>query len=535
MFRGHLDHASRRCIRGWAFGGSPDRSAQVHIHIDGELVARLTANQARDDLAAKLGSTRHGFELFLPGLCALRRHVISARLEGDDQELPNSPLIIEAADAFDDEVETSLSRLVAAADVPTLDRAALVMSELIDTILDRRVALACGFEARDLKYRWFAHRGAPAEAQPPSVAKRALVITPSDTPATEGFDGFLTMNRAVSLLRLGFEVAVAAADLAPLAAPQNVFLAAHRIELPRRPYTASVEELLRRQRGVLDVVLLVGRETARRYFALAEGLCPSARIVCAATAYDLASLDMASFDMGVAVDGSRRRRDDALSSDRHLTILPESKTGALDPKKIVVSWGEAARPSLTPFQRRAGIVVLDDPSSMAPILVDLLTAALDVVRGEVPAICIIWRHAPPPGCEMDACLGKETAIANIAERARVAVTLHATPAAYREVVACFAAGLPCVAPTQVLHDLGLPATQIAPDTSTADNLAAAILRLHEEAAHNANMRKRSLDEIDMRHAPADVDAALKLALRAARSTPRREIFAQSEGMEASEC
>jgi predicted phosphoribosyltransferase len=106
---------------------------------------------------------------------------------------------------------------------------------------------------------------------PAAAVLRALVI--DDGAAV----GAATLARMRTLQRQGYAVSFAAAGVLSDGAEA---LERAGIACWRRPAYASVEDVLRRQAGCFDLILLPGPSAAASYRALASQYCPRARIVC---------------------------------------------------------------------------------------------------------------------------------------------------------------------------------------------------------------------------------------------------------------
>lgn len=505
MLRGHLDHATRCYVSGWALDAAhPDEPATVEIRIDGALAATLVANLDRQDLEGLGAGTRHGFELFLPGLDTLHRHVVSARIAGGTNDLPNSPIVIEAAGAFDASAEASLRAMIAAADVPSLERTAGVLSDLVDTILERRAAVRTQRDLRDLKYRWFAARG--DSLQPPSLARRALIVVSEATRMT-ALDAFLAAAHARTLRDIGFEVTLAAADLHRSCGDEAASLEALGIDLPGRPFLASIEELLHRERHGLEAVVFFGHDMACRYRALAAAHAPRAVAMLVDSCAD------------------RAARLSILRADPPpMASIGEAPAFALP--AFAAPWSVALEPDARSFDRRRGLLLLDDPGDLAPLALDLLLDAVDRARALVPDLRVFWPSVPAGRVAgpHDVVLATAGGEASSLRSARLALTVSVTPGRHRHVLEALARGLPCIAPRAIVDGLALPPDLVTCDVSKAHDLAAAVARLHEDRGHHAWLRKQALDHLDEHHAPAAVALTWRAALRTRRPRPVAPAF-----------
>lgn len=555
MLRGYLDQATRQHVRGWAFDeAQPDVPVHVVVSVNGEVLARVLANRQRDDVEALHGSGRHGFDIYLPGLCALRRHRITARIEGCDEDLMYSPIIVEPADSFDAEVAASLGRLIAGADLATLDRAATVLAEHIEGILDQRAALQSHEVLRHFRHRWFRHRGASPPDRAPDPPARALIID-STRPDTNDNDSKTIESYALSLRRLGYDVTFVPADLSRPAADDVLDRAG--VQFHYRPYTASAEEVLRRQQGAFDVLLVHRLVNAVRYIPLARHHCPNARIVYSrpATADPLPPGGSTGVGrVGFAEAMARHRRAELATASQADAVVTscnpvaERLRSALPEAGVhVVPWSMPVRPTMVSFERRHGVAVLGLTDSLhnpgVRWLIDTVAAA---VWSRDPDIeCLIRDGAAPELPDgLDgriARIGPDVTASDLFDRVRLTLVVSSEPAAHRRVAESLAAGVPCIAPADVLRDLAAPPPLFFCDTSNMLELAQAILALHSDVSANLEARKHGLDLIDSNHSAESTDSAMRELLQRRRSArpydsnlplmKRAETSSRSSGLE----
>lgn len=88
-FRGSLDHADARSVRGWVLDKSePGRRVEVQLYLDGRPAAAAEASAPRPDVAAKgyAPDDRHGFVFLLgpqpPGVHEARVYAVHASAGG---------------------------------------------------------------------------------------------------------------------------------------------------------------------------------------------------------------------------------------------------------------------------------------------------------------------------------------------------------------------------------------------------------------------------------------------------------------------
>lgn len=115
---GYLDSVSADRIVGWAW--DPDRAEAVkgiELYCDGQLLARVTADQHRDDLLqAGKGTGRYGFVVAgLRPVLGEGQHLIEARIAGTETALCGSPCLLSVpAEGPDAALKARLERAVTA-------------------------------------------------------------------------------------------------------------------------------------------------------------------------------------------------------------------------------------------------------------------------------------------------------------------------------------------------------------------------------------------------------------------------------------
>ncbi|WP_430232903.1 hypothetical protein, partial [Nitrosomonas communis] len=96
---GNMDGCEATGIYGWAFNKSDaDEYLEIEILVDGQLIARQSADKYREDLlVAGIGNGRHGFRIQPPvELFDGNEHLIEVRETATGQVLPNSPRTFKA-------------------------------------------------------------------------------------------------------------------------------------------------------------------------------------------------------------------------------------------------------------------------------------------------------------------------------------------------------------------------------------------------------------------------------------------------------
>jgi len=529
MLKGWLDRVDRLRISGWARDDEhSERPVAVLITCDGELLGRVIANRLRPDLAKALGTSgRHAYELWLPrgGLSSLTRHTIRATHEADGSELIGSPVVIEAADAFDKTVEDSLSTLLDGA--ATEDDLIGRIEFLVGRVEHLTQRLSDGRSRRS--WRAYCQSGFRSpDPDLPDPPPRALVIDDRIPDARRDAGSAAILSHIASLQRLGFVVAFIPSDLRVRGEPGLPALTEMGVHCYGPPLYRSVEEVIRREAGSFDLVYLHRLSNASRYSPLMRQHCSNARLV-----YGVADLHHVRLIRQGLVEG----RIELLSSagavrmQEYLTawaahcVITHSTAEARQLREAipglqveVVPWSVAPRPTLVPLARRHGIAFIG--GFVHPPNAD---AARWLVREIMP---LVWREAPDIECLLVGRdlpddfneiftrgvipVGPVDDLATIFDRVRVTVAPLAFGAGIKgKVLDSLAAGVPCVCTPIAAEGMELPSEFDDFIATDAAGLARAILALHDDTARNASAAATGLAWIGERFTEAAVDAAMR--------------------------
>jgi len=265
--RGWLDEVTHTRIRGWAWdAGDPDAKLVLEVFDKGERIARVSADLFRGDLEeAGIGDGRHGFVLEA-ALSPLTHHAIEVRFADGGAALENGPLLLAPPQPFDDGLAQALAAAVEGAEEPgrVLDFLAVQMERVRQRRADAEAQRAARTASLQARRRW--------GADPAAAGRRALVIADGAPPPLADLHALQQRGYAVSIVNAQ-DFAADSAD--PAAAADQPGIAPCG-----PPVYASVEDVLRRQAGCFDLILLPGPSAAASYGALARQHCPRARIVC---------------------------------------------------------------------------------------------------------------------------------------------------------------------------------------------------------------------------------------------------------------
>lgn len=482
-WRGNLEVVNRRRIEGWAFDdAAPHAPISLIILSNGQVIARVLANRYRSDLeSAGMADGRHAFSVIIPGgLSPLTKHVVQLLGESDGCEMPGSPVVIEAAAAFDASLEHVVSAAVGAiADPADRERALVFFAAQSERLLKEGADAEAGRETRliqrQLERRW-GRGGAPPGGTAPVPARLRVLVVDDLVPIPHndaGSEAILSHMRA--LQNLGYEVTFVASDaLSPTDSASNA-LEALGIRCCRLPFYASVEEILRRQSDCFDVVYLHRCANAAKYLALARHYAGRARIL-----YSVADLHFLRLMRQAAVEHrpeltsyarSVRQAELVAASLASAVITHSSAEAEILRQAIsginvhVVPWAVRERPTSTSWEDRRDIAFIGSfGHSPNP------DAARFLVQQIMPTV---WRTDPSIKCLLvgsgltDAVkrlaapkievLGHVPRLSTVLERVRLtAAPLRFGAGVKGKVLDSLAAGVPCAMSSIAAEGIALP-------------------------------------------------------------------------------
>ncbi len=527
--QGSIDRCDRTRLEGWVFDPThPQQRVRLEIRYDGALIGHVVADRYRPDLAkvGYLGDGCCSFSIPLPiSPSPLSSHLIEIRRAADGAPVPGSPVLLPAVSSFDAECREGLTRLLAA-----VAQGARQPSELEDVLgylmtqaealLSARSRLENGthIETSDLHDRWgglvpskTVRRAAPA------VRQQALFI------GVAGDEAALDHMR--SLLRFGFEVSFAAAQELSDHRGHASGLAALGIRPLLAPWYGSVEEVLRRHAGRLDLVYLHSADVAAGYGHLVRQYCPQAYLV-----YGVAELHhMRLTRQGVVehrpevTQRAQRLRLQELTAARLAdAVITHSQAEAAllrsllpGASVVVVPWSVSQR-SAACFDARSGVTFIGNFEREADV--DALYFLADEVlpllrRPEAPlsvraggsGVTSALRRLARPGLEI---VGQE-GLAN----ARLTVApLRFGAGLNVQVIESLAAGVPCVGTSIAYEGTTPPGGLSACIADTPAELAAALLLLDRDQAAYARVAEAGQRYALATYTEAAVDAQMRQVL-----------------------
>lgn len=528
--QGEIDNVTPYRVRGWARNTQrTEEPVVLIISNNGEILDRIIANLFREDLLeAGLESGYHGFDVWLPKrLEAARRNILRVFRESDGAELYRSPVILESTEAFGPVLQNRITDLLAAPmEVPDLRQRIEFFSGLVDGLRQRLVE----------EHSTAERRGVSGTA---NHLGRALVIDDQLPDPSRDAGSLAILSHVRSLKRLGYAVSFVPSDLAGNHSSLASSLEIEGVTVYLRPHLNSVEELLRREMNTYDLVYIHRYANAARYGALARLFQPMARIVFSVADLHYLRLQRQSERFGsasIAAESQLVRLRELSAAWSVSSVITHSADEAellreaLPQNHIaVVPWAVAPRPVTRLFDRRRGLAFVGG-FRHAPNL----DAALRLVYEIMPRV---WQTAPDIPCylvgsdmpdeianisvEGIEILGKVSDLSAVFNRVRLTVAPLTWGAGVKgKVLESFAFGIPCAMTNIAAEGIALPNKLDVCLGESDDELAQAILSLHEDAEVNRDSADAGLSMIVESWSEERVDAAMRFAIeRVERSAP----------------
>ena len=296
------------------------------------------------------------------------------------------------------------------------------------------------------------------------------------------------------------------ADLAGGAA--ETALAAEDIACCCLPWSASVEEVLRRETGQFAAVLLHGGSTIR-YLPLARDYQPQARLIYSAGDSTLLQLGGSVWAADRVITHSR---SEAEALRRH----------GGNTRSHYIPWAVTPQPSDVAFDSRSGLACVADFAQPAELNAAwwLIREVMPRLRARDPSIdCVIAGRNMPDA--LRAAVGPGIRIrpdvdeASLFNEVRLTAMPAAGPNAAIWVGASLAAGVPCACSTAAGAALGLPSPLDGLCADDPATFADICYRLHSEAEFNRSCRDAGLAFVAHEMSEVQLDVALATALQPA--------------------
>ncbi|MDE3177655.1 MAG: glycosyltransferase [Pseudomonadota bacterium] len=526
---GHVDEATRSRVSGWAF--DPDR-ADLPVHLvvlaNGEVAARGVADSPRPDVSRHLqrnGDFGYEFRLREP-LPARERIVVEVRREEDGAALPNSPFVIEPSVGFDADTQAEWrSTLAAAQSDSDYESRIAFLADALEATRASYLKRRGGVEAREREIfdRWAGQALTPEPRQP-----RVLFIDERTPDPTRDAGSVAILSHMAALQRLGFAVSFVSVGLEPDVGP----LAAIGVACYERPFVASVENLLERQRDCYSAIYLHRMSVASRYLELARFHQPGARIV-----YSVADLHHVRLARQAAAEQREELRAPAERARlRELTaawaadaVVTHSPAEAkilqrhmLPAKIFVVPWAVEPHPVQTPFADRFGVAFIAGFGHSPNV-----DAAYELVDAIMPEI---WKSHPQIKCLLVGAdmpkslralasdrvevIGAVADLAEVFERVRVTIAPLAFGAGLKgKVLDSLAAGVPCVCAPVAAEGFDFGPTLSELVGADAAELARGVVSMHEDVQANRAAADAGLTYVRTVACEAQIDHALRHAFK----------------------
>jgi hypothetical protein len=434
--------------------------------------------------------------------------------EADGADLVGSPAVLDPAAVGDGLAYEQLAEIdVAALPDDALARGIELIAEHADKaaqeFANRQSGRAERREHRLRLERW-RRRGEIGDAPAAAGAKRRALIIDDRVPQPQRDAGSaVILSHARSLQRLGFEVSFTASlDFAAFTNEQAA-LEASGIFWCGRPHYRSVEEVLRRQAGEFDLIYLHRAANAAKYGELARQYFPKARQLYAvadlhhlrvarqAAAEDRPELAPLANRLRLMEFTAAALSDAVLTHSSEEARLLAAQLG--DAKVHTVRWSVMPRLAKTPFAKRHGIAFIGGYGH---------PPNLDAARWLIGEIMPRVRERDPT---IECLLVGDRLPAGLRQRCGEGIK--------GKVVDSLAAGIPCVMTPVGAEGLDLPAALGGCIAATGEDIATAILRLHNHAAANKECRDAGLRYVEDSFSEARLDAALARAVGTALAMP----------------
>ena len=540
MLKGNLDVVNLRQVSGWAQDDAqPDVPVSLLVTDNDQLIGRILANRYRADLEqAAIGSGRHSFEFqFAKSLAPFEKHVLRVRRESDGAELAQSPVTLEAAQAFDLSAQEALGDIILRSGTEQ-DLSAKIdfLAHHIEILLQQLAEHDCKRAERNnfkqLLQRWRRTPAGPdAAATAPRSDRRALVVDDRFPKSDRDAGSIAILSHMQSLQRFGFEVVFTPSAEFAAADQKAEALDAIGVTTCRAPYYGSIEEVLRRQAGDFDVVYLHRVSNAAKYGELARYHNPRARQI-----FSVADLHHLRYARQATAEGrpelqalSQRMRFieyvAAVSADAvitHSALEAEALAKHVAGAKIhTVTWSTTPQPTRIPFAQRSGVAFVGGYGH-APNLDAarwLIDEIMPAVRKRNPAVecLLVGSDMPEPLRRLCkdgvVAIGHVDNLAEIFDRVRLTVAPLTYGAGVKgKVIDSLGAGLPCVCTPVAAEGLAFPELLQTCIAEEADGLAGLICKLHDDEEANQVSARAGVEYVTTAFSTERLDAGMRRVL-----------------------
>lgn len=551
---GNIDVATRQGIAGWAQDSlQPEAPADLQILDNGVLLARILANSYREDLYhAGIGNGYHSFHLLIPGgLPPLVRHVIQVKRHRDGVDIAE-PVVIEPSNSFDAELELATSKAVASVADPHDHERLIRFFALQLDLLRQKYADITGNRIDRLLIDDSQKRYAAGFHRTKNQTElRALVIDERFPCVSRDAGSKAIVSHMRGLQSLGYEVIFAASETLTPTKSQVSLLSEYGITCLTTPFCSSIEEVLRQQIGLVDLIYLHRVGVATRYVGLTRSCFPHARLI-----YSVADLHNLRLERQAGVEESSAtlersrqiRRLEYITATIVDAVITHSSTEANilrqevpEAEVHVVPWEVTVRTTQIPFSQRHGVAFIGnfshDPNSDAAYwLIDELMQM--VWQNDPTIICYIIGKDIPKRLDhvADSRIRVVGEVSDLMTHVFNIVRLTVAPLRFGagvkgKVLDSFAAGLPCVMTEIASEGIPLSPTLFNLVGRTASEISRLIYRLHSNEVVNREASQAGVSLIRRKFNYSAVLSALKDAVEGDHFSGERRSEAPSPNRE----
>jgi O-antigen biosynthesis protein len=540
MLRGHVDHLSSRRLMGWAWESlRPNEPISLIVTNNDLFVTRIIANAYRQDLKkGHIGDGRHAFAVdFLEPLSPFVDNHVRVFCENDGKDIPGSPLLIKQSREFGPNENRYLSELLAGIHDRSIEALIDFLLVEIDKLKQRLADLQCNRIEREIRGIASRNRTGVKPNLDSNLSigdvRRALVIDEQIPSHKRDAGSSAILSHIASLGRLGYDVSFAPADnIGDFSADLSDLDAVGATYLRPKLY-GSIEEIMRRQTQMFDVIYFHRISIASRYMALARHHFPKARL-----AYNVADLH----HLRISRQAIAEDRPELIGLSRRLRLQEYSAAASADAvlthstfeahilrKDVryanvhVVPWAVSTRPTLVPISQRRGIAFIGSYSHQPNVdaVRWLVSEIMPALQNKAPTIECFLVGTGMPDWLSDICckndnislLGHIEELASVFDRVRLTVAPLSYGAGIKgKVIDSFAAGVPCVCTPLAAEGLNIPASLDSCIAESTEDFVDTIYRIHEQKEFNLELRNSGLDFILTYFCADRVDEAMKKAL-----------------------
>ena len=533
---GNLDTLNRVEIHGWAFDPDrPEQPVRLEIRCDDVLIGHVMADRYRGDLeaAGHLGDGCCSFGFAWPQTPDPRAdHIIEVSSTRDGSPLPGSPATLRRSGTLDAACRDLVTQLLietgaVAHSASELDDTIAYLIERADALLAVRSRLDGGERATvaNLHDRWGGLAPSTSVlAIAPALRPRALFLD-DDYPTIEDGRSNAVLDHMRSLMQLGFDVSFVPTRERDGNSYQRKELTARGITPLHSPWYGSVEEVLRRHAGRVDLVYLHRASNAALYSRMARYYCPQALLV-----YSVGDLHHLRLHRQAVIENrpelhllAQRYQHDEITAARQVDVVITHSPAEAELlgrqlsgiKVAVVPWSVPIRPAKTPFAERSGVVFIGgfeyEPNVDAVYW--LTETILPLIRPEHPSIHFrvfssqmpAWlQQLAQPGLEI---VHRVEPLEMMLDFARLTVApLRYGAGLNGNVIESLAAGVPCIGTSIAFEGISQPRDLKDCVADEPSAIATALVRLYRdeptsrhlaEVGKHYAMETHSVERVDL--------------------------------------